>query len=110
MDNRERALSFIKRFCGGDVERLAPLLSSDLKLVGPLFQFESRDAYLAALRADPPEEGDVRLLSVSEADDQVSIFYEYRRSGGAVTVAQLFKFKHEKISEILLVFDGREFA
>ncbi len=31
----------------------------------------------------------------------------YKKSGQIITIAQLFKFKEHKISEIFLVFDGR---
>ena len=110
MNNQELAIEFVKQFCAGDVEGLAPLLADELKLKGPLFQFGSRDAYLDSLRQDPLEKGSYRLLSVAESDDGVSIFYEYGKSDGAITIAQLFKFKDQKIGEILLVFDGREFA
>ena len=51
-----------------------------------------------------------RLLSVTESGDSVSIYWDYQKSIGAITIAQLFKFKNQKISEILLVFDGRGFA
>ena len=110
MNNKELAIEFVKRFCAGDVEGLAPLLADELRLEGPLFQFDSCDAYLDSLRQDQLEKGSFRLLSVAESDDGVSIFYEYGKSEGAMTIAQLFKFKDQKIGEILLVFDGREFA
>ncbi len=110
MNNRESAIEFVKRFCTGDVEGLAPLLADELKLKGPLFQFRSSSAYLDSLRKDPPVKGGYRLLSVTDSDDGVSIFYEYGKSEGAITIAQLFRFNDQKISEILLVFDGREFA
>ena len=110
MNKQELAIEFVKRFCTGDVDGLAPLLADDLQLEGPLFQFRSSGDYLDSLRKDPPVNGDYRLLSVTDSDDHVSIFYEYRRSEGAITIAQLFKFRDQKISEILLVFDGREFA
>lgn len=107
---RELAIEFVKRFCSGDVEGLAPLLENDLQLEGPLFRFRSSSEYLDSLRKDPPLSGRCRLLSVTESNDSVSIFYEYERSEGSMTIAQLFKFKDQKISEILLVFDGRAFA
>lgn len=108
MKSKQLAIEFVKRFCEGDVEALEPLLADDFTLKGPLFQFESRAAYLDSLRSDQLERGSYRLPSVTESDDSVAVFYEYRKSEGAVTIAQLFRFKAQKISEILLVFDGRE--
>ncbi len=50
------------------------------------------------------------MLSVMADGDSVSVFDDYVKSEGALTVAQLCKFRNERISEILLVFDGRGIA
>ncbi|MEE9166865.1 MAG: hypothetical protein V3U24_05310 [Candidatus Neomarinimicrobiota bacterium] len=110
MNNREVALEFVKSFCAGDINELAPLLANDLKFKGPLFQFESSVAYMRSLQEDPPEKSGYRLLSVTESNDSVSIFYEYQKREGPITIAQSFRIANRKISEILLVFDTREFA
>jgi hypothetical protein len=107
MNNREAALQFVKSFCAGDVDGLAPMLADDLRFSGPFFQFASADAYLNNLRDDPPEKCGYRVLSVTEGADSVSIYYDYEKVDGAITIAQLFKFADDRISEILLVFDGR---
>ena len=107
MNNREVALKFIRRFCAGDVDGLALLLAEDLRFKGPLPQFGSRDAYLDCLKNDPPRSCAYQVLSVTESGDSVSVFYEYEKGDGGVTIAQLFKFKDRGIAEILLVFDGR---
>jgi len=110
MSNKDLAIEFVKRFCAGDIDGLESLLADDARLKGPLHQFASRDDYLDALRRDPPEKGGYRLLSVAESDESVSVFYEYRKASGAMTVAQLFGFRGRRISEILVVFDGRALA
>ena len=66
--------------------------------------------HMDSLKNDPPEKCGYRVLSVTESENSVSIYYNYEKSGGAITIAQLFKFKNQKISEVLLVFDGRGFA
>ena len=110
MNNRQVALEFVKSFCAGDVNALAPLLSADLNFQGPLYQFGSAEAYLNSLLVDPPDQCGCKVLSITESSDHVSIYYDYEKNDRSITIAQLFKFKDEKISEILLVFDGRGFA
>ncbi len=101
-------MEFLRRFCAGDVDGLRPLLSEDLRLIGPYHRFGSKAAYLDSLRSDPPEPSGFRVLSLTEGDDNVAIFYDYQKPGTTLTVAQLFKFAAQRISEIHLVFDGRE--
>ncbi len=110
MTNRKVAMAFLKHFCAGDVDSMAPLLAEDLHFHGPFHQFRSSTEYLDTLKKDPPEKCGCRVLSVTENGDNVPISYDYGKSGGALTVAQLFTFKNQKISEVLLVFDGRGFA
>ena len=82
----------------------------DLQFNGPLYQFSSRDTYLDSLRDDPLEKCSHQVLSITENDDSVSVYYNYEKSERVITIAQLFRFKNGKISELLLVFDGRVFA
>ena len=110
MNNRDMAMEFVKCFCAGDADALVPLLSADLRFHGPFYNFGSADAYLASLKNDPLEQCGYRVLSITESEDSVSIYYDYEKSDRAITIAQLFKFKNQTISEILLVFDGRGFA
>lgn len=45
------------------------------------------------------------MLSVTEAEDCVSFYYDYEKASSKLTVAQLFRFKNQKICGLLLVFD-----
>ncbi len=108
MNNREIALEFLSRFCVADVDGLAPLLSEDLQLNGPLFHFDCREAYLDSLKDSPLEKCGYQVLSVTENQESVSIYYDYEKVAGAITIAQLFRFRDQKITELLLVFDARE--
>ena len=103
MTPRERALEFVRRFAAGEVDRLESLLAEDLLLTGPFLQVDSRAAYLEALRRDPPENCGLRVLSVTDESDTVAVFYEYQKRDTTVTVAQLFRFRGDQISEIVLV-------
>ena len=110
MNNREIALEFPRSFCAGDVNGLYPILAEDLQFKGPFYSFSSRDAYLESFKYEPPEKCSYQVLSVTESDDGVSIYYDYEKSDRVITIAQLFRFKNGKIGELLLVFDGRGFA
>ena len=104
------ALEYLRRFCAGDIEGLEPLLCSDLRFEGPLFNFQSSRDYLTSLRSDPPEICSYRILNVTNDADSVVVFYIYEKSEREITIAQLFRFRDQKIAEILLVFDGRGFS
>ena len=110
MTNREVAMAYLKHFCAGDVDDLASLLADDLEFKGPFHQFSSSTAYLQSLRDDPLDRCSYRVLSVTEGDDRVSVYYDYQKPKGDLTVAQLFSFTDGKISKMLLVFDASGFA
>ncbi len=109
MNNREAALEFVRSFCAGDVDALAPLLTEDLRFSGPFYQFSSAGEYLDVLKSGPLEPSGYRLISVTDSGDSVSVYYDYEQRDATITIAQLFTFRDQKISEILLVFDGRGF-
>ena len=110
MSNRDVAIRFLERFSAGDVDGLVPLLAEDLRFEGPLHRFATRHDYLSCLRDDPPSPCECRVLSLTEKEDQVAVFYEYQKPDGAVTVAQLFCFEEGLIARTVLVFDGRGVA
>jgi hypothetical protein len=110
MNNCDVAIEFVKCFCAGDVDALAPLLTPDVRFKGPFYEFGSADAYLDSLKNGPLEKCGYRVLSITESKDSVSIYYDYEKSDRTITIAQLFKFSNQKVQEILLVFDGRGFA
>jgi hypothetical protein len=60
--------------------------------------------------ATPPEACEYKVLSVTENEDSVAVFYEYQKPERIMQIAQLFQFKDRKIHEVLLVFDGRGFT
>ena len=110
MNNRETTLEFVRAFCAGDVAALALLLAEDLRFSGPFYQFSSAEEYLKVLRDGQVEPSGYKLISVTEGDDSVSVYYDYEKSDGTITIAQLCIFREGRISEILVVFDGRGFA
>ncbi|KAA3610399.1 MAG: hypothetical protein D8M58_05715 [Calditrichaeota bacterium] len=107
MSNKEVAKKYIEFFCSGEIEKLSVLLSPDLFFSGTFFIFHSAKEYLDNLRKNPPEKCNHKIISITENEDSIAIFYEYQKPEKTLPVAQLFKIKNQKIQEVLLVFDGR---
>jgi hypothetical protein len=107
MTKPEVVLEFLKHFCNADIDSVAALLTADLRFSGPFYQFDSRRAYIESLKSNPPERCGYKVRSLTEGDNEVSVFYDYEKGTQSVTIAQLCRFKDQKISEIVLVFDGR---
>ena len=108
--NRDLALEFLDLFSDGNIDALSPLLHDDRRFRGPLIECDSKQHYLSLLHEDPPEPCSYDLLSVTETNDDVSMYYRYRKAQGSITIAHLFRFHDQKIIEILLVFDTRQFS
>ncbi len=109
MTQLDLALEFLRRFCRGEVAGLEAVLAEDLRLRGPFGHFDSRADYLASLAEDPPEEATFRILQAFEAGDRVGLFYSFEKPDVTATMAQLCTFADGRITEILLVFDSRDF-
>ena len=103
----EIALNWIKFFCNGDINSLAELIAEDLKFKGPLFTFDSKEAYLEALYDDPPGKASCKIINITTNEDSVCVFYNYGKGDSHLTIAQHFKFLDNLIAEILIVFDTR---
>ncbi len=110
MTNQEIAKEYLKCFCAGDIKGIEPLLASDLSFTGTFHTYHSGTEYLKSLRNDPPEECGYKVLSITENEDSIAVFYEYQKPDRVMQIAQLFKIRDQKIHEVLLVFDGRGFA
>ena len=110
MKNRDIALEFIKSFCNANINALEPLLAADLQFKGPFHNFKSSKDYLESLSNDPPEKCQYNVLSVTENRESVVLFYKYQKPDCTILIAQLFKIDDQRIKEIVLVFDTREFA
>lgn len=103
--NTQLALEYLRGLCAPDLDGLVPLLAKDLCVRGPLLECTSRMAYMLSLRQAPPESRDYEVLNVMAREEFVSIYYNYKKGTGTVTIAELFGFRHDKITSLLLVFD-----
>ncbi len=110
MSNQEIAKKYLRCFCDGDIEGIESVLAPNLNFTGTLYSFHSSDEYLKSLRKGTLEKCRYKILSITENKDSVAIFYEYQKPKQIVQIAQLFKIKDQKIYEMILVFDGRDFT
>lgn len=110
MGNQDIALKYIKSFCNANINALEPLLAADLRFTGPFRTFKSAEDYLESLRKDPPEKCQYNILSITEGEESVVLFYEYQKPECTILIAQLFKIDNQKIRETVLVFDTSNFA
>lgn len=108
MTKRDIALVYLSCFCAGDIEGLVPLLAEDLCFRGTLHTFQSATDYLDSLRDNPPVVCDFTVVSITENRDSVAMFYELTKPNHPLSVAQLFRFREDKICEVLLIFDSRD--
>ncbi len=105
------ALKYMEVFySGGDMQALRPLLAEDFSFSGPFYTFESAEAYIDSLKADPPKEFEYEIIRSWEDDSSACLIYQFSKPGVSTPMAQMFQVKEGRISKILLVFDTGAFA
>jgi hypothetical protein len=97
-------------FSGKNLERLRPILADDFLFCGPFYQFDSADAYIKSLQSDPPKKFEYKITGSFGGDSSVCLFFQFKKPGVSIPMAQMFEVKEGKISEILLVFDTDAFT
>jgi hypothetical protein len=108
VSNRDLAINYLQAFCAGNLSRLDSLLAEDLNFRGPFHTFRSASEYMDSLRCDPPDECGFEICSITENENTVAVFYEYKKPDRTVQIAQLFEFKEQRIKAILIIFDCRD--
>jgi len=99
------ARRYLDAFCAGNLSELEPLLALTLSFAGPLHTFDSADAYLKALAADPPAGCGYDLLASFENESAACLVYRFTKPGASTTMAQLFEVADGRIRKMVLVFD-----
>ena len=106
MSPLELALSYMSCFYNSqNWDALEAILSPSLRFRGPFKSYDSSEAYLRDLRADPPLDMGYESLQIYESIGAVCLFYQMRKGDLRVPMAQTFQVKGKLISEIELVFD-----
>lgn len=70
---------------------------------GPLFEFDSREAYIGSLENNLEADPNAEILSVVSNKNEAAAFYTYKGN----TIGQMFWCDEGKIIETLLVFDTK---
>ena len=110
MTPRDLALRYMEIFFSGrDFKRLYETLADDMQFSGPLYQFDSAQAYIESLHSNPPVGCTYELLHIFEKGSWVNLIYEFSKPNVRTKMSQLFEIRNQKISQILLIFDTRAF-
>lgn len=105
MDAQALAKEYVRCFCHGDLSGMSAILAEDFHIRGPLYEFNSRQAFidrLASLNA-PTAEYDV--LSCIACIDEACVFFRYQLGKLDLTMAMQFLCAGNRIRSALLVFD-----
>ena len=106
MDSRSLAKLFVEYYCKAELEGINSLLSTQFNLIGPLFEFKSKQEYIDSLNGNLEADPEAEVLSVIGYDNEATAFYKYRGN----LIGQLFWCDEGKIIETVLVFDTKNIA
>ena len=110
MSPKTLALAYLNcLFKTGNLVQLEKFLAPDLDFQGPFYQFQSAAAYLQALRKDPPEGFNYKLIKSFEEDTSVCLIYRFSKAGVSTLMTQWFVVENDKINKITLIFDTAAF-
>jgi ketosteroid isomerase-like protein len=107
---RELLLRYLDAFCAGDVDAVASLLAEDAVFSGPFVPDASRERYVAALRADPPEAASYEMHQLIADETGAAAFFRYDKRGARVNMALFVVAGGGKLTRLRLLFDPRELA
>ena len=102
MTHHEVAMEYLRCCCASDLEGLVRVLSPDLQFSGPFHDAYSRADSLS-LKHDPPEKCAYKVVSVTEDNDRVAIFYHDEKTDKVIPSAQPFKMTHQTIRPFGLI-------
>jgi len=97
-------------FYGKELDDLHQIFASDLLFSGPLFEFDTAEAYIDSLKSDPPSGFKYSILQSYENESSACLIYQFSKPGISVPMAQMFEVSNEKISRIILIFDKGAFV
>ena len=97
-------------FTGTDLDDLYQLFTIDLSFKGPLYEFDTAEAYIKSLKSDPPTDFEFTMINSFETESSACLIYHFSKPGVSCPMAQLFEISSGKISKILLMFDTGAFV
>lgn len=95
---------------GGDLTALLGICAPDLRFAGPFAQYDSAQAYVADLRADPPDGFGWSPLHAWEDRTSACLVYQFSKKDISTPMAQIFETNGHQITAIRLIFDTQAFS
>jgi hypothetical protein len=88
------------------------LFAPDLKFIGPIDQFESRERLLEVGKQFGPAVKEIKMIKQFVDGDSVCSIYDFVTSTpvGTIPTAELIRVSGGQIAEIRLYYDARELA
>lgn len=110
MNPEALARRYLDIFYGGrPLDELYEILAPKLRFEGPLATFDSAEAYIDALKADPPAGMRYQLIQSFKKGNSVNLIYDFEKGSIKTRMSQLFVVEGDKISRIQLIFDSAVF-
>ena len=97
-------------FSGKDLDGLRVLFASNFKFSGPFYTYDSAEEYINTLKSDPPKDFNYKTIASFDEKSSACLIYEFNKPGVNTPMVQFFKISDGKISEILLIFDTKDFT
>lgn len=104
MNSESLATSFIECFCRADLNGIDALLSPSFHLEGPLYVFDSKQAYIKSLEGNLEADPDAEIISVISNENHAAAFFRYKGN----MIGQMFWCREGKLDRTLLVFDTHQ--
>lgn len=105
------ALKYMDIFYGEkDPSLLKDIFHKDLIFDGPFYKFHSAKDYIDSLLEAPPKDMSFEIIESFENETSACLVYNFSKGEIKSKMSQLFKVKNEKISEIILIFDSKDFS
>lgn len=102
-----RYLSIVYK--GGNMTGLTEILAEDLVFKGPLFEFDSANAYIDSMLEAPPKEFSYEIIQEYQNQNSACVVYQFSKPGISTLMSQVFEVANDKITRIFLVFDVSPF-
>ena len=96
-------------FVPGQLDRLQHLLAPNCKFEGPLYQFSNAQAYIDALKSDPPADWKYELLNTFEHEHSACLVYRFQKPGVSTLMTHTFEASDNRLVHIRLIFDSAAF-
>ena len=96
-------------FTTGEFDKLRNILADDLQFRGPLYNFDTAEDYINAMKAAPPEDFEYEMVKSFGKRSSACLIYKFTKPGVETVMTQVFEVENQKIQKIILIFDTAVF-